>query len=120
MLTPAEAGISFSLRRDEPPAVKDGSKPPAAASKLTPMNIMVVASSQAGGTEPLNLSPQPWALNCHDTPPAGSLPMELAVRLEDLKCEPCKLSAKVILDCKRKGEVLASFSPGRFCVPTDT
>jgi len=89
--------ISFGLKREEAPPQKAGSKQPAKVAAEAPMNIVAVAPSAA-----------------------SSLPMELAVKLTNLKVEPRKMSANVVVECKKQGAVLASYQAGKFCVPTDS
>lgn len=89
--------MSFSLKRDDPPAPKAGSKQPAKVAQLAPIQVMAVSPAAA-----------------------GNLPMELAVKLTNLKVEPRQLSATVVFDCKRDGQLLASYTAGKFCVPTDS
>uniref|UniRef100_A0A7S1GVH4 Uncharacterized protein n=1 Tax=Hemiselmis andersenii TaxID=464988 RepID=A0A7S1GVH4_HEMAN len=89
--------IAFSLKRDEPPAAKDGSSAPKSAMLLAPVKVTAVAPGAA-----------------------GSLPMELSVRMDEVKASPKTFSSKVTFECKSLGASVATYDVGRISLQTDS
>jgi len=89
--------ISFSLTREEPPAAKDGSSAPKSAMLQAPVKVVAVAPGAA-----------------------GSLPMELSVKMGDVKVTPKAFSSKVTLECRSAGSSVGTFEVGKIALRTDS